>query len=201
LLEEHDRKIQFTSRYLAVLAPETRLTLKRLDVKVPDTPDPKAFRDHLDRGSLEQGKIDVMLAIPPGFQQRLGSDQPEIHIITGDKEATGNLVNLRVNSILSRWKADLKQARLAQLGLPPGFDEPILIRDSLRDRPDGKKDDESLFTLLIRIFPFILVLWSLAGALYPAVDLCAGEKERNAAPWKRCSSAPPAVRKSSGASS
>jgi sodium transport system permease protein len=30
----------------------------------------------------------------------------------------------------------------------------------------------------VRIFPFILVLWSLAGALYPAVDLCAGEKER-----------------------
>ncbi len=32
--------------------------------------------------------------------------------------------------------------------------------------------------MLVRIFPFILVMWSLAGALYPAVDLCAGEKER-----------------------
>ncbi len=32
--------------------------------------------------------------------------------------------------------------------------------------------------LLVRIFPFMLVMWSLAGALYPAVDLCAGEKER-----------------------
>ena len=28
------------------------------------------------------------------------------------------------------------------------------------------------------IFPFLLVMWSLTGALYPAVDLCAGEKER-----------------------
>jgi sodium transport system permease protein len=28
------------------------------------------------------------------------------------------------------------------------------------------------------LFPFMLVMWSLAGALYPAVDLCAGEKER-----------------------
>ncbi len=31
---------------------------------------------------------------------------------------------------------------------------------------------------MVRIFPFMLVMWSLAGALYPAVDLCAGEKER-----------------------
>src|SRR3989442_845746 len=35
-----------------------------------------------------------------------------------------------------------------------------------------------MFDLLVRIFPFMLVMWSLAGALYPAVDLCAGEKER-----------------------
>ena len=37
---------------------------------------------------------------------------------------------------------------------------------------------EGLFEMLVRIFPFMLVMWSLAGALYPAVDLCAGEKER-----------------------
>src|SRR5260221_9155026 len=35
-----------------------------------------------------------------------------------------------------------------------------------------------MFDLMGKLFPFMLVLWSLAGALYPAVDLCAGEKER-----------------------
>src|SRR6202023_2878350 len=34
------------------------------------------------------------------------------------------------------------------------------------------------FDLIVRIFPFMLVMWSLAGALYPAIDVCAGEKER-----------------------
>src|SRR5207248_2206393 len=47
-----------------------------------------------------------------------------------------------------------------------------------RARPAGKQGEEGLFGLLGRVFPFILVMWSLAGALYPAVDLCAGEKER-----------------------
>ena len=26
--------------------------------------------------------------------------------------------------------------------------------------------------------PFVLIMWALAGALYPAIDVCAGEKER-----------------------
>ena len=26
------------------------------------------------------------------------------------------------------------------------------------------------------IFPLMLVMWSLSGALYPAIDLCAGEQ-------------------------
>ena len=29
-----------------------------------------------------------------------------------------------------------------------------------------------------KILPFIVVIWSLTGAFYPAIDLCAGEKER-----------------------
>ena len=29
-----------------------------------------------------------------------------------------------------------------------------------------------------KILPFILMIWALTGAFYPAVDLCAGEKER-----------------------
>src|SRR5207245_1989939 len=36
----------------------------------------------------------------------------------------------------------------------------------------------TVLDLLVRVFPFMLVMWSSAGALYPAVDLCAGEKER-----------------------
>src|SRR6185312_14742037 len=29
-----------------------------------------------------------------------------------------------------------------------------------------------------KILPFVLFIWALTGAFYPAVDLCAGEKER-----------------------
>src|SRR5690606_29839989 len=29
-----------------------------------------------------------------------------------------------------------------------------------------------------KVLPFVVLVWALTGAFYPAVDLCAGEKER-----------------------
>ena len=33
-------------------------------------------------------------------------------------------------------------------------------------------------SLWARILPVLLLVWALTGAFYPAIDLCAGEKER-----------------------
>src|SRR5206468_2906638 len=81
----------------------------------------------------------------------------------------------RLVPLLSHWKRHLKQVRLSRNGLGRSFDEPFQVRMPVIGRAS---DPSSLFELLVRVFPFILVMWSLAGALYPAVDVCAGEKER-----------------------
>src|ERR1051325_2084370 len=56
------------------------------------------------------------------------------------------------------------------------FLDPFDIRTP--DESIGPSSLDNVSDLIVRIFPFMLVMWSLAGALYPAVDLCAGEKER-----------------------
>src|SRR5581483_3014816 len=68
--------------------------------------------------------------------------------------------------------------RLASRGLPPDFDDPVEVRDPERSRPGLELAARGLQDAMVRLFPFLLVLWALVGALYPAVDLCAGEKER-----------------------
>src|SRR5204863_1007507 len=40
-----------------------------------------------------------------------------------------------------------------------------------------------------KVLPFILLIWALTGAFYPAVDLCAGEKERGTLETLLCSPA------------
>jgi sodium transport system permease protein len=145
---------------------------------VPDV-DPDALRDRIDKTPLERRQVDLILVVPPGFQSQLQQGgRPSLLLLSRDKDDTSRLVNLRVRSILKRWKDDLKRVRLARAGLPEDFDDPVSLRDPLLDRPPARQEEESLVAVLVRFFPFILVLWALAGALYPAVDLCAGEKER-----------------------
>src|SRR6202044_1109413 len=82
----------------------------------------------------------------------------------------------RVRPLIEVWKQDLKRTRLARKGLPESFFDPVAVRSP--EEPEGVAAERSMAELIVRIFPFMLVMWSLAGALYPAVDLCAGEKER-----------------------
>jgi sodium transport system permease protein len=62
--------------------------------------------------------------------------------------------------------------------LSPDFDQVLIVRDPDERKPRLERTIDELRDALVRFFPFMLVMWSLAGALYPAIDLCAGEKER-----------------------
>jgi len=48
--------------------------------------------------------------------------------------------------------------------------------------PDAKlvetRTADELRDVLVKFLPFLLVMWTMAGALHPAIDLTAGEKER-----------------------
>jgi sodium transport system permease protein len=63
--------------------------------------------------------------------------------------------------------------RLADRGLPATFAAPLAVADSSIARPD----EVGGYTLG-RILPLLLVVITLLGAFYPAIDLAAGEKER-----------------------
>src|SRR5204862_5536073 len=69
-------------------------------------------------------------------------------------------------------------ARFARHGLPQDFDVPVEVHDPLSDKPAEKKMFDELRDVLVKVIPFLLVMWMLTGAIYPAIDMTAGEKER-----------------------
>jgi sodium transport system permease protein len=140
---------------------------------------PSSFPDRVDLQPLKDRQVDLMLIVSPQFSEQLAaSGRPVLWIRCRSSDERSRLVDNRVTGILRHWKESLKKARLVRQGLPANFDDPFEIDDPEKSKPVGKRAAEDLFEMLIRIFPFVLVMWSLAGALYPAVDLCAGEKER-----------------------
>ena len=78
-----------------------------------------------------------------------------------------------LSGVLDDWQDTLLARRLAARGLPGSFALPVAVADSSVARPE----EVGGYTLG-RILPLLLVVITLLGAFYPAIDLAAGEKER-----------------------
>ncbi len=80
---------------------------------------------------------------------------------------------LQLSKILASWQAANTQVVLQHYDLPANLLDRVDIRQS--DVSDKQVAKAKLWS---RILPLIIVVWALTGAFYPAIDLCAGEKER-----------------------
>src|SRR5262249_22210162 len=140
-----------------------------LVVKTPAVPDPD---------SLNSRQVDVILVVGPDFLPRLqAGGRPMLRLLHREDDRSRSALR-RLKGVLARWKLQLRQVQLQRYGLPSNFDDVFELQDPERRRSPERIASEGLADLLVRIFPLLLVVWSMAGALYPAVDLCAGEKER-----------------------
>ncbi len=132
-----------------------------------------------DRGPLDAKEVDVLLVVPADFRERLDHGEiPTMEIFARDGDDLSKLATRRLTGILRQYRAVLRQTKLARAGLAPNFDQVLTVRDPDDRKPRLERTTDELRDALVRFFPFMLVMWSLAGALYPAIDLCAGEKER-----------------------
>jgi sodium transport system permease protein len=137
------------------------------------------WSEAVDRTPLDSKQVDVLLIVPPGFWERLEAEErPALYVLAREGDDRSRLAASRLHAVLARWKRDIKELRFAQHGLSLSLDDPVQVRDNDKSKSIEKRAAEELFDVLVRVFPFVLVMWALAGALYPAVDLCAGEKER-----------------------
>ena len=132
-----------------------------------------------DRGPLDSREVDAILIIPPNVMGEINSGKrPEMHILGRDGDETSKLAVARVGGVVARWRDQVKEVRFARRGLPANFDEPVAIVDPQASKPVEIRTADELRDVLVKFLPFLLVMWTMAGALHPAIDLTAGEKER-----------------------
>ena len=75
----------------------------------------------------------------------------------------------RIEALIERVNERMRAGRLAREQLPPTFFQPFKV-DII--------DLSSPPSILGQILPLILILMTITGAIYPAIDLTAGERER-----------------------
>ena len=126
------------------------------------------------REGLRAREAEAVVMIPPGLGDRLRDlDRADVPIAYDGADERSRDTFVRVDQILERWRERIVEGRREREGRPEGYIEPV--------RAEGRNvatRAEVGTSIWAKIFPFLLVMMALAGAFYPAVDLCAGEKER-----------------------
>jgi sodium transport system permease protein len=94
-------------------------------------------------------------------------------IIFDSVDDKSKIAHKRIANVLESWQTSIKQSLFQAGNIPLKIADPIAIVDR-----DTAPEDSRKAALWASIIPMLLLMWTLSGAFYPAVDLCAGEKER-----------------------
>ena len=126
------------------------------------------------RAGDPDGAASAVMVIPADLPEQLQREQEiDIPIKYNSVDEPSQITYLRLKEVLSRWRKSIVAGRLKRDQKTESYTEPIQVK--AEDVATASEVGGSVWS---RLFPFLLVMMSLTGAFYPAIDLCAGEKER-----------------------
>jgi sodium transport system permease protein len=124
--------------------------------------------------AIRRGLASAVVIIPQDLPEQLQREADvRITIRYNSVDEPSQITYLRLKEVLDRWKDNIVAGRLKRDRKTESYTEPIRVK--AEDVATAREVGGSVWS---RLFPFLLVMMSLTGAFYPAVDLCAGEKER-----------------------
>ena len=123
---------------------------------------------------VRQGEIDFVLRAPADLPDLIDHRKTVNIQLLYDRSNDDAATNLdRVRGIVDRYSKELLNRRLEEKQLSKEFAEPLSIQEvnvATKRRMGG--------FVLSRFLPMLMVFMILVGALYPSIDMTAGEKER-----------------------
>lgn len=124
--------------------------------------------------ALKSGYLDAYLSKETD-QAADGTQPAEVYRINYlASEADSQTAASMIEDMLEEYRQSLREEKLAAAGLVP---EDILYPIAYEYR-DISSNEETMGSFLGYIIPFLMITSILMGAMYPAIDTTAGEKER-----------------------
>ena len=139
--------------------------------------------DYAER--ISQKKLRAAVEIPPGFDESLRTGKrSSVKIYTHDGEMRSGFATNTLERTLRDYSKAIVLERLTAHNLPADLITPFDLRRQNVAPPE--KVGGSSFGGMI---PYLLIILCFTGAMYPAIDLTAGEKERGTMETILCSPA------------
>ncbi|MDE0937754.1 MAG: CPBP family glutamic-type intramembrane protease [Mariniblastus sp.] len=139
------------------------------------------------RQEMQKRKMDLAIFIPNKIQIPEGPDALEetvtgssisppatqVFVLADSAIDKSRIASERVNQILNQWSKEFSKETLVANDISASMIRGIVFTTGDVANKTGKQA-----AAWSKILPFIIMIWALTGAFYPAIDLCAGEKER-----------------------
>jgi sodium transport system permease protein len=144
-----------------------------LEVSKAEKQSPWADVAQRDR-MLRERLADLVVIVPDDLTGQIETGKAgNLEYVYNSADDQGQMTFGKVQSVVEQWKQQILSKRLKADSKTAEYTQPVTTQ--VRDIATKKESSAIVWS---RIVPFILVLMSLTGAFYPAIDLCAGEKER-----------------------
>ncbi len=128
--------------------------------------------------AIKNKTIRFAIIIPEDTETKLKNGlTADVEILYNDSSTTSRIIFRRVESSLETLEEDLSKSRISALGLSEEQGEGLIEPIKLTKNSTANKR-ESIGEKIGGFLPYILILVGLSGAMYPAIDLGVGEKER-----------------------
>lgn len=125
------------------------------------------------RARVQREELDAAFAFAPTFQRNveaLKAGNVSLIYKSGD---LSDIILRRLNGVLDAYEQDLLTQRFSTLDLSLDATQAVTVNEV-----DVATSQERVAQLAGRMLPYLFILFCFIGALYPALDLGAGEKER-----------------------
>ena len=128
--------------------------------------------------AIEENKIKFGLVIPQTTPEQLERDeQVAVRFYYNNASATSKVKN-RAGQVIREFSEKYRSERLAGLGLDTQQEQEHLLNPVTIEEHNTADMREVLGERVGGILPYMFIIFCFMGAMYPAIDLGAGEKER-----------------------
>lgn len=148
--------------------------------------DPK-FRVVAETGDYQQRiadkKLRVALELPADFEARVRAGQPAAAaVLYYEGEIKSGIGARELEGFMQKYRTALVEGRLKERGLPLELTKPFELK-----RRNVAPPEKVGGATIGGFIPYIIIILCFSGAMYPAMDLTAGEKERGTMETLMCS--------------
>ena len=135
------------------------------------------------RQAITDKKVRAAVEIPAGFEAALKSGEMRtVTVYYFEGEIKSSYGQRALEKFFNDYRQTVTEGRLAERGLPAALIKPFDVKRQNVAPPE--KVGGNLFGGLV---PYLIIILCFTGAMYPAMDLTAGEKERGTMETLLCS--------------